>query len=262
MSCVLPTAGIPGWGRSIAITVFAACWVIGCTHARGQTKSAPPPAGANAALVQLIAVGPGSADKNLECAATGFFINEDGIILTAAHVVDNARKCLAGSTSKSIMARTAGNGANVVDAAPCDVVEVDEVHDLAVLKTEPPIRSRAGEPSPAYARLASGEVAPGTPVSVSGFPAFAWQPVTLHGKVLGEESVRNLRDNPERTSVIILDLALKHGASGGPVTLSNGGVVGVVFSEALDTPDHSMAISVRHVQLLLDHLRVKWYRAD
>src|SRR5260370_42068166 len=60
-----------------------------------------------AAVVQLVAVGPGGKGQNHDCAATGFLVNEDGYILTNAHGVEKSQECLAQSPGPKIVARLA-----------------------------------------------------------------------------------------------------------------------------------------------------------
>ncbi|MCJ7502085.1 MAG: aminotransferase class III-fold pyridoxal phosphate-dependent enzyme, partial [Acidobacteriia bacterium] len=98
-----------------------------------------------AAVVQLLAVGPGAEDKNRECAATGFLVNEEGYLLTNAHVIADARRCLAASPGTKIMAKLARPGARAAPAVSCDVVALDDLHDLALLKTERPLVFERGK---------------------------------------------------------------------------------------------------------------------
>src|SRR5579863_5191429 len=67
--------------------------------------SDPDPVGP--AVVQLLAVGPGDKGQNHECSATGFLVNEDGYILTNAHVVEKSEDCLAKSPGAKILAKLA-----------------------------------------------------------------------------------------------------------------------------------------------------------
>jgi len=86
-------------------------------------QSQPSPDGHErtaAAVVQLLAIGPGQGEKNRACSATGFFVNEEGYILTNAHVVEDARRCLAGSPEAKIVAKLATPDAHAATAvSPC-----------------------------------------------------------------------------------------------------------------------------------------------
>jgi len=209
------------------------------------------------AVVQLLAVGPGAEDKNRECAATGFLVNEDGYILTNAHVVADARHCLAASPGTKIMAKLARPGTRAA-AVSCDVVALDDLHDLALLKTERPLESER----PAYVRLDPVELAEGTPVAVTGHPAFVWHPRTLKGRVIRRGILVLSEKSQEKSSVIVLEIPLERGASGSPVFLqAGGGVVGIIERQNPARPAETVAVPIRYAIELLDRFRVRWYSA-
>jgi serine protease Do len=211
-----------------------------------------------AAVVQLLAVGPGAEDKNRECAATGFLVNEDGYLLTNAHVIADARGCLAASPGTKIMAKLARPGARAAPAVSCDVVGLDDLHDLALLKTE---RALEGE-RPAYARLDPAEIAEGTAVAVTGHPAFAWHPTTQKGRVIRRAALGLSEKSKEKSAVIVLDIPLERGASGSPVFLqAGGGVVGIVERQNPARPSETVAVPIRYAIELLNRWRVQWYSA-
>lgn len=85
-----------------------------------------------AGVVQLLAIGPGAGEKKHECAATGFLINDEGYILTNAHVVEDARRCLASSPGAKILAKFGPGDGRTVEAVACDVIALDEDHDLVL----------------------------------------------------------------------------------------------------------------------------------
>jgi S1-C subfamily serine protease len=211
-----------------------------------------------AAVVQLLAVGPGERGKNRECSATGFLVNEEGYLVTNAHVVEDAQRCLGRSPGAKILAKLATPGAKTAPAASCDVVGLDEVHDLAVLKTERPLRA---DPSaaPAYAWLDPGAVAVGTPLVVSGHPAFAWQPVTQSGKLVWRGTRRLLNGSTEASEVLVVNIPLRRGNSGSPVYREAGGVVGVIAESDESRLSHSVAVPIRYAIELLTRLGVRWH---
>jgi serine protease Do len=211
-----------------------------------------------AAVVQLLAVGPGAEDKNRECAATGFVVNEEGYLLTNAHVVADARRCLAASPGTKIMAKLARPGTRAATAVSCDVVAVDDLHDLALLKTE---RALEGE-GPAYARLDPVEVAEGTPVAVTGHPAFAWRPTTQKGRVIRRGVLGLSEKSGEKSDVIVLDIPLERGASGSPVFQpAGGGVVGIIERQNPARPAETVAVPIRYAIELVDRHGVRWHSA-
>jgi serine protease Do len=218
----------------------------------------PAPEPAVAAVVQLLAVGPGERGKNRECSSTGFLVNEEGYILTNAHVVEDARRCLAASPETKIMAKLPSANGRAVPAVSCDVIGLDDLHDLAVLKTERPL---AGEERPGFLPLDPAEVADGTPVAVTGHPAFAWHPTTLHGKVIRRTALALSDRGAEKTDILILDIPLKPGASGSPAYVESGGVVGVVERQNPSRPSETVAVPIRYAIELLNRYGVRWYPA-
>lgn len=227
------------------------------------------------AVVQLLAVGPGGKGQNHECAATGFLVNEDGYIITNAHVVEKSRECLAQSPGAKIVARlanfkaahfhateagTAQPSEAVSAAVSCNVVGVDDIHDLAILKTERPFRTGTrGEAIP-YAFLDTTPVTSGARVKVTGHPAFTWVALTQSGHIIGRKSFPLFEQNSKPTNMIVMDIPLKRGNSGSPVYLEgDGGVVGV--AERQDTSDiaKTLAVPIRYAIDLLNRFAVKWY---
>lgn len=204
-------------------------------------------------VVELLAVGPGDRARNRECEATGFLINEDGYLITNAHVVADLRRCLSADPGGEILAKLPAPGEEVARGFACEVVGLDEVHDLAVLRMMRPLAST----SRTFAFIDPHEPAEGTPVSVTGHPEFAWQPQTQFGHVVRLDNYRLGPAGAETTKVLVLDIRLLPGNSGSPVYLESGGVVGVVVQRDQKRQDHSVAISAGHIVEMLDRYGVK-----
>lgn len=215
--------------------------------ARGDPESA---------VVQLLAIGPGAGDQNKECAATGILVNEDGVILTNAHVVEDARRCLAGTSGAKIVAKLARPGARIATGVSCDVVALDELHDLALLRTERPLPPDAAR---SYALLDGREVAAGTAVAVTGHSAFAWQATTQKGTILRQTLLPLSDTSAEKSEVMILDIPLQRGASGSPVYLDSGAVVGVVTRQNPSRPSETVAVPVGYAIELLKRKGLRWH---
>ena len=212
------------------------------------------------AVVQLLAIGPGERGKNRECSATGFFINEEGYLLTNAHAFEEAQRCLGKSPDLRVLVKLASPGPGAARAVSCTLVGLDEVHDLAVLKTErPPPADPSAEP--AYVWLDPSEVTVGTPLVVSGHPAFAWQPVTQAGKLVWRGSQDLSEGKGETSEALAVDISLRPGASGSPVYREAGGVVGIIVQRDVSQRARSIAVPIRYAIELLNRLGVKWHQS-
>jgi S1-C subfamily serine protease len=209
-------------------------------------------------VVQLLAVGAEAAGKNCKISATGFFVNEEGYLITNAHVVEDARRCLAMSPEAKILAKLASPAGRAAPAVSCAIVGVDEVHDVAVLRTERRVTEVLGTENAPYARLDSEEPLPGAPVLLTGHPAFAWRPVTQTGQMVRLETLRLGDDRSESSRVMVLNIATQVGNSGSPVYLGTGGVVGIVERRDPWRAAHTVAVSIRYAIELLNRLGVKW----
>jgi S1-C subfamily serine protease len=228
-------------------------------------------------VVQLLAVGPSGKGQNQECAGTGFLVNEEGYILTNAHVVEKGRECLAQSPGTKILARLAVEGgvhsnahardghkpgAENAPAIECDLVAVDDLHDLALMKLDHP--PRAGDEMVAipYARLDSADIPDGTRVRVTGHPTFTWVAQTQGGEIIGRRSLALFEGSAEQSEMLVLNFALKYGNSGSPVYRdASGGVLGIVERMNTAMEWQTLAVPIRYAIDLLNKQGVKWYAA-
>jgi serine protease Do len=206
-------------------------------------------------VVQLLAIGPGAGETKHECAATGFLINDEGYILTNAHVVEDARRCLASSPGAKILAKFGPGDGRTVEAVACDVIALDEDHDLAVLKMEGP---PPGGSHGISLRLHRDPVLIGTRVWVTGHPSFRWQAKTYRGKVIARESVALGDKSSLRTEVLILDIPLQRGASGSPVVLESGEVIGVIERQRASNRLETVAVPISDAIDLFELKAVSW----
>jgi S1-C subfamily serine protease len=228
------------------------------------------------AVVQLLAVGPGGKGQNQECAGTGFLVNEDGYILTNAHVVEKGRECLAQSPGAKILARLAVGTGSVHSNAPardgprsetesapaieCDLVAVDDVHDLALMRLDHPPRAGDSIVAIPYAHLDSAVVPDGARVRVTGHPTFAWVAQTQGGEVIGRRSLALLEGSAEQSEMLILNFSMKVGSSGSPVYRdARGGVVGIVERRNTAMEWQTLAVPIHYAIDLLNKQGVKWY---
>jgi S1-C subfamily serine protease len=143
---------------------------------------------------------------------TGFAIREDGLILTAYHVVENAR---------SITVHLADG--NSVEAK---LEKFSKSIDLALLKINENLTN--------YLELAElGSIQIGDPVFTIGFPVVS---------VLGKEpkftdgTISSLSGIGDEAAYIQISVPVQPGNSGGPLVNEQGKVVAIITSRAADIP--------------------------
>jgi S1-C subfamily serine protease len=216
------------------------------------------------AVVQLVAVGPANREQNRECSATGFLIDEEGYLITAAHVVEDARRCLEKAPGAKILAKLTANDSHTAPAVSCDVVAVDALNDLALLKTERPLLRNPGD-KPPHAMLDGRAVPVGTAVMVTGYPAFSWQPVTQAGHVtaVGRTRLEEIDDPlPNPSDALVVDIYLRPGNSGSPIYRPDGGVIAVVDKRDPLRPAYSVGVAIHYAIELASRHGVPWHGVD
>jgi len=257
--------------RSLGAFAFAPCLLAGFSlsfaasaQVSGPPKPHPQDDRVSRAVVQLLAVGPAKQGENQECSATGFFINEDGFLITNWHVVEAAKQCLENAPEAKILAKLTVNDARIASAVSCDLVGVDAANDLALLKAERPLPAHAGD-KPPYAVLETRGVPAGSTVKVTGYPALSWQPITQTGRLvwLGRTRLEGIGDpQPSPSDALMVDIRLRPGNSGSPVYLPNGGVIAIVDKRDSLRPEYSIAVSIHYAIELAERYGARWRRAD
>ena len=135
---------------------------------------------------------------------TGFFITEDGYLLTNHHVIDNAAQITVKRDAKEYVAK---------------IVKVDKQNDLAVLKVEGKFA--------ALPVISSRKVGLGHMVFTIGFPQVdvqGFSPKFTKGEI---SSLAGIQDNPRDFQISV---PVQPGNSGGPLVDEFGNVVGVVVA--------------------------------
>jgi S1-C subfamily serine protease len=141
--------------------------------------------------------------KNLKVSGSGFFISEDGYLITNAHVVRNAR---------SVKVKT-GTG-----VFPAEVVRVDEHDDFALLKVSGKFNALC---------ISTHDAGLGDSVFTIGFPDIVLQgtqPKFTDGKI---SSLTGLMDDPDEYQISV---PVQPGNSGGPLVDLRGDVQGVIVA--------------------------------
>lgn len=155
--------------------------------------------------MDVIASLPESDD--LRASGSGFFITENGYLISNAHVVRGARKIKV-KTPDGIF--------------PAVVVRVDETNDLALVKV-------SGQFKPLC--ISTNDAQLGDSVFTIGFPALDLQgtePKYTDGRI---SSLSGLRDDPTEYQVSV---QVQPGNSGGPLVDMGGNVKGVIVARLND----------------------------
>lgn len=145
--------------------------------------------------------------QSLKSSGTGFFISEDGYLITNWHVVEDSSRVKV-KCGKGIF--------------PAEVVKSDRIKDLALLKI-------SGQFHPLT--FAPDNVSLGEPAFTIGFPNVQLQgmePKFTDGKI---SSLSGLRDDPNRYQISV---PVQPGNSGGPLVDDRGKVIGVVVARLND----------------------------
>jgi S1-C subfamily serine protease len=188
-------------------------------------------------LRELILV-PGNIPKSVPI-GTGFLISDEGLIVTAKHVVDSVAAALAGGAPGTLGAIIAFAEKNE-EKAPgefqatfagigYEIIALSEEHDLALLKTLRPISAMPTTGivlAPVPAELAVERPLEGELIAISGYPLSSPSLVTTAGSIgcswVWDPTVVPVRER------YIADVTANFGNSGGPVyRLSDGKVIGV-----------------------------------
>ena len=203
---------------------------------------------------------------------TGFIVANGNTVVTNAHVLPSDSEDLT-DTSLVVQIRTSGREFQMRQA---EVLEVDKVHDLALLRFQ-------GAAAPAAPIRDSDSVREGQSVAFMGFPiggALGFSPVTHRGmissivpsamptpnaRLLNETTIRGARAGA--FDIFQLDATAYPGNSGGPLFDPDQGdvlgVVNMVFlkgsrESALSQPSGiSYAIPSKFILQLLERGRIK-----
>jgi Trypsin-like peptidase domain len=180
----------------------------------------PEPASALRAAVPLLCTENNPAFRTY-VRGTGLIADSGGTLLTAAHVILQARfNCTlsvmipddewvhAAHLRRFLLARCHLN--EVLDLAVCRIQPAENPRDLAYIRAAP---------------LSFRSVTPGEPVSLTGFTGWVLAPLTRTGRVTGQEDYR--RQDGCRCDFATNILAVE-GMSGSPVISYRGEVLGII----------------------------------
>jgi S1-C subfamily serine protease len=153
-----------------------------------------------------------SARKSLS-SGTGFFVSERGYVVTAAHVVENAKKV-------AVITRSG-------QELEAEIVDTDEANDLALLKADASAKAL---------RIATdSEANVGEKILTIGYPLPDIQGLAQKATFGRVNALSGLADD---VRYLQIDTPVQPGNSGGPVVDSRGSVIGIV--EAILNPEQSI----------------------
>jgi S1-C subfamily serine protease len=149
---------------------------------------------------------------------SGFVVDRDGVIMTAAHVIV--------STSTTSSVQTPAHAVYVQfsdgDRVPAQIVGWDPYDDVGVLRVSPSVHALAPVPLGV-----SADVAVGQPVAAIGSPFGAESSLSV-GVVSGtDRTIPSLTSAFELFDAIQTDAPINQGNSGGPLLDARGRVIGI-----------------------------------
>ena len=184
--------------------------------------------------------GPASKSrKGIVGSGTGFFISDDGYIMTNRHVA---------AAGDKLIVRLSDGTQKVAEK-----VVIDDEQDIAIIK----IVNEPKTPLP-FIRLAAYD-APnvGSDVTVMGFPlgaAMGWNIKITRGVVTSVE------DNKDRECDVVVDAQVNPGNSGGPMLDKYGNLLALVAMKTLadeTISSYGLGISTGRLRKFLDHQKDK-----
>jgi S1-C subfamily serine protease len=177
---------------------------------------------------------------------TGFFINKDGLVVTAFHVINHPFDLLTIDLPQpSFMTANGNSFINGFSGISAIVVAVDVDHDLVLLKPETNPLSPAYKPIPILessdgqrvletfkgvpVSFEMDKLRDGDPVFTSGYPLNMGILITTAGIVSSSSPVDADIPAHRLRNVYFADMHVNHGNSGGPLfSASSGRAVGMI----------------------------------
>ncbi len=215
----------------LCITVVHIIFVSSCTFSQNKSITIETVEGVKLTTVPIVCGAPeNNTFKVTNVMGSAFFVNDEGYFLTAGHVFDDWNKI---DKSKG-------------DCFPAVYIPKKGWHDLtniqwfrfgkcfkskdvdiAVCKSN--VNPFTIEDIRGQIKIATSEtysiIADGTPVAFTGFPLESARPIT---------SIGNIASYIKSDNLIIIDKNAWPGASGSPVYLSNGKVIGILIKRGIN----------------------------
>jgi hypothetical protein len=195
---------------------------------------------------------------------SGFFVNSEGYFLTADHVIGYLDKIDKGKEQYCPAVYMAVGGWTTIDSIhQFPIYKFDSYScmrnreaDVAVCKTgDNPFLDELLKKKLRFLALGTfSGVKDGTPIAFTGFPLDSLRPLTSKG---------NIASYIEKDKKIVIDKSSWPGASGSPIYLSNGKVVGIMIQRGINDaiglgyaiPAESVMEFLRTNKIHFDHMK-------
>lgn len=196
---------------------------------------------------KLVTAGPNDVRQvSAEGLGSGVYVDEEGYIITASHVVHNA---------ESIMVLFPSG-----EKAPAKVKSSSEAADIAIIKT----LYKPNNKIP-VAKLGDSDLSNiGEKVMIIGAPYGLEHSLSV-GYLSGRHSQKSLVSGTTRIEYLQTDAAINHGNSGGPMFNMNGEVIGIVshiLSESGGFEGLGFASSIDIAKDILENKSNRWFGID
>lgn len=169
-------------------------------------------------VVRIVSLGQGERNT-AALRGAGFVVGADGLIATAAHVLE-------GVPAGAIRVVPADTEPATYDHATVTIVSIDQKHDIALL------RSAAVENRTPLALASADDVSFGQEVLMLGCPT-GEQDLTIHRGKIAVKTSRIVTASCYSEPCLKLDADVNRGSNGGPViSLTTGKVIGLASSAA------------------------------
>lgn len=219
-----------------AILVFVV--ILGVKQAMAQSPPVSPVDAVAAATISIEVIGRDKNGHDLGAYGTGFIVNSGGYALTAAHVYDELVKAGAIEASLQTMVHVADFTSAAIKA---ERVQDVAAHDITLLKLD---YRNAGYP---FVRLLcnSGFDLGHLNLYTGGFPRLCNKNDPTSGACLASaprfvssQGMAGTMYDSQQPDTMDVQITFADGASGSPVYLSNGMVVGLARGDIASTNSH------------------------
>jgi S1-C subfamily serine protease len=213
--------------------------------ALGEAVAQSSPMGDSVLTVGLLLIQPTRLPQSLEkfegeavflpvAYGTGFVVSEDGYVVTALHVIrlaESRRYEIQASSKRMVVCLNMP--AQLYECKEVKVIGINEPDDLAVLKIIP----LKGAEKLRALQLTSEKPKEGTEVWAAGYPGEKHGTLVVASGTFSNQGMSDdalVKDDPAThdEKLWFARMMVENGASGGPVYLRNGSVIGVIVNRS------------------------------